>query len=227
MQTLVVQATDYGVWGDVMREQKSDESVYRFGYQGQFAELDEETGWSHFQLREYDAVIGRWMVVDPYRQYSSPDNGNGNNPVMNIDPSGGENPIYSSKGEFRGGDEFGLQGPAIIYDGEFTNGMSQIEILGNGGIWFDLYQFDYNNWAVQGKIYQHLRSLPARSDWDGFVTISEGVAWAKAHPGALQNPTADNMLYVNSATLDFGGLSESDFPQLNKPTDLNLFNWSG
>ena len=34
---LLVQSTDYGVWGDVMWEQKSDESAYRFGYQGQFA----------------------------------------------------------------------------------------------------------------------------------------------------------------------------------------------
>jgi RHS repeat-associated protein/uncharacterized delta-60 repeat protein len=89
-QTLVVQSTDYGAWGDVMREQKSDESVYRFGYQGQFAEKDEETGWSHFELREYDAVIGRWMVPDPFGQYWSPYMAMGNNPVNLIDPDGGQ-----------------------------------------------------------------------------------------------------------------------------------------
>ncbi len=64
-ETILVQATDYGVWGDVLREQKTDETIYRYGYQGQFAEKDEETGWSHFELREYDAVIGRWTAVDP------------------------------------------------------------------------------------------------------------------------------------------------------------------
>jgi hypothetical protein len=42
---------DYGVWGDVIQEQKTDKSDYRFGYQGQFAEKDEETGWHHFELR--------------------------------------------------------------------------------------------------------------------------------------------------------------------------------
>src|SRR5690606_16618266 len=89
MQTLVVQATDYGVWGDVMREQRSEESVYRFGYQGQFAERDEETGWSHFQLRGYDAVIGRWMVPDPYRQHWSPYLAMGNSPVNFFDADGG------------------------------------------------------------------------------------------------------------------------------------------
>jgi RHS repeat-associated protein len=85
----VSQATDYGVWGDVIREQKTDESFYRFGYQGQFAEKDEETGWNHFELREYDPVIGRWTAVDPNRQHPSPYVGNGNDPVNRLDMDGG------------------------------------------------------------------------------------------------------------------------------------------
>lgn len=88
--TFVAQATDYGVWGDVLREQKSDVlEKYRFGYQGQFAEKDEETGWNHFELREYDPVIGRWTVTDPYGQYWSPYTSVGNNPINSIDASGG------------------------------------------------------------------------------------------------------------------------------------------
>ncbi len=90
-QNLVVQATDYGVWGDVLREQKTDELLYkyRFGYQGQFAEKDEETGWNHFELREYDPVIGRWTAVDPKRQFFSPYVGMGNSPISGGDPDGG------------------------------------------------------------------------------------------------------------------------------------------
>jgi len=88
-QNLVVQASDYGVWGDVLREQKTDESEYRFGYQGQFAEKDEETGWNHFELREYDPVIGRWMSTDPYGQHWSPYLSMGNNPINLVDPDGG------------------------------------------------------------------------------------------------------------------------------------------
>jgi RHS repeat-associated protein len=87
--SLVTQATDYGVWGDVLREQKSDASKYRFGYQGQYAEKDEETGWNHFELREYDPVIGRWTAKDPYAQYWSPYLAMGNNPVSSSDPDGG------------------------------------------------------------------------------------------------------------------------------------------
>jgi RHS repeat-associated protein len=87
--TFVAQATDYGVWGDVLREQKTDESVYRYAYQGQFSERDLETGWSHFELREYDPVIGRWLVPDPARQYPSPYVAYGNNPISRIDSDGG------------------------------------------------------------------------------------------------------------------------------------------
>ena len=85
----VVQATDYGVWGDVIREQKSDIASYRYGYQGQFADKDDETGWNHFELREYDPVVGRWTSVDPKRIGWSPYIGMGNNPVSGTDPDGG------------------------------------------------------------------------------------------------------------------------------------------
>ena len=61
---------------------------YRYGYQGDFAEEDQETGWNHFEARDYDPVIGRWMRVDPLRQYWSPYLGMGNNPVGYVDKDG-------------------------------------------------------------------------------------------------------------------------------------------
>jgi RHS repeat-associated protein len=86
----VTQATDYYAFGSVMREQKTEEDArYRFGYQGQFAEKDEETGWSHFELREYDPIIARWLVPDPMRVEWSPYIAMGNNPIRLVDPDGG------------------------------------------------------------------------------------------------------------------------------------------
>lgn len=86
----VVQATDYGPWGDVLREQKKEpDDMYRWYYQGQYAERDEETGWNHFELRQYDAVIGRWTTVDPKRIGFSPYIGMANNPLKFTDPDGG------------------------------------------------------------------------------------------------------------------------------------------
>ncbi len=62
---------------------------YRFGYQGEFAEQDDETGWNAFELRMYDSKIGRWMATDPYGQHWSPYVGMGNNPINGVDPDGG------------------------------------------------------------------------------------------------------------------------------------------
>jgi RHS repeat-associated protein len=62
---------------------------YRYGYQGQYAEHDEETGFESFQLRLYNSRVGRWMSYDPEGQYDSPYVGMGNNPVSGVDPDGG------------------------------------------------------------------------------------------------------------------------------------------
>lgn len=85
----VTQATDYYAWGGMMREQATNTlEDYRYGYQGQFAEKNKETGWNHFEMREYDPLIGRWTAVDPEKQYSSPYLGMGNNPIKGIDKKG-------------------------------------------------------------------------------------------------------------------------------------------
>ncbi|EFK56015.1 RHS repeat-associated core domain-containing protein [Sphingobacterium spiritivorum] len=79
---------DYYPFGMVLR---SGGVEGRYGYQGQYAEKDGETGWNNFELRNYDAAIGRWLTVDPYGQYYSPYVGMGNNPVSGVDPNGGWN----------------------------------------------------------------------------------------------------------------------------------------
>ena len=66
------------------RDLKGD---YRYAYQGQ--EVDPETGKEAFELRLWDARIGRWLTTDPYGQFASPYLGMGNNPVRFIDPDGG------------------------------------------------------------------------------------------------------------------------------------------
>lgn len=43
---------------------------------------------THFEVRDYDPVIGRWMVPDPMRQYASRSVGMGNNWMNKVDPDG-------------------------------------------------------------------------------------------------------------------------------------------
>ena len=64
---------------------------YRYGYQGQYAEHDDETSFESFELRMYNSRVGRWLGTDPEGQYDSPYLGMGNNPVSGMDPTGGLN----------------------------------------------------------------------------------------------------------------------------------------
>ncbi|WP_131539021.1 RHS repeat domain-containing protein [Pedobacter nototheniae] len=86
-QADIVYYSDYYPFGSALTLANND---YRYGYQGQYAELDKETGWNNFDLRMYDPAIGRWMSTDPMGQYASPYVGMGNNPVDHVDPDGGE-----------------------------------------------------------------------------------------------------------------------------------------
>lgn len=82
-------ATDYYPFGWGMPgRQLTPSNQYRFGYQGQFAEKDEETGYNQFEARLYDSRLGRWLTTDPAGQYSSLYLGMGNSPFMRIDPDG-------------------------------------------------------------------------------------------------------------------------------------------
>ena len=86
--------TDYYPFGmpmpnrDFLFKTMDNGKRYRYAYQGQ--EVDPETGKEAFQLRLWDARIGRWLTTDPAKQYSSPYLGMGNNPMNGIDPDGGK-----------------------------------------------------------------------------------------------------------------------------------------
>jgi RHS repeat-associated protein len=104
----VMSYSDYYPYGMALRSATGSD-VYRYGYQGQFAEHDLETdidndgkGWNAFELRMYDSRIGRWMGVDPQRQHSSPYVAMGNNPVSGTDPTGGiDDFVFDENGQYK------------------------------------------------------------------------------------------------------------------------------
>jgi len=85
----IVAGGDYYPYGLAIEDRQINRDKYRFGYQGGYSEKDDETGWNHFELREYDPLIGRWTAIDPKRQFNTPYMGMGNNPVLGVDPDGG------------------------------------------------------------------------------------------------------------------------------------------
>lgn len=96
LRSNIVAGADYYPFGLPMENREITREDYRYGYQGQFAEKDKETGWNAFELRMYDARVARWTSKDPKGQFFSPYIGMGNNPVTGVDPDGGWNfPILS------------------------------------------------------------------------------------------------------------------------------------
>ncbi len=175
-----------------------------------------------YGARMYDPTIVRWMSTDPMAEKYypvSPYNYCANSPLNLVDPEG-MNPIYDKEGNFLGIDDKGLQGEAIVMEKEnFTLGMSNKSALGSR------YSGSLSK-EVEEKIQKHFSNLSSRPDYDGFVTISEGIAWAKSHPGALENLTPDNMLYVDASKLDFGDINVSDFKNgEGKDSEIHLFSW--
>ncbi|MEO1049325.1 MAG: LamG-like jellyroll fold domain-containing protein [Bacteroidota bacterium] len=75
---------------------------YRYGFQGEFAEEDSETGWNSFELRMYDAVIGRWLVRDPAFEFPSPYLALGNDPMNLVDPDGSTTRPINNKRRWKG-----------------------------------------------------------------------------------------------------------------------------
>lgn len=173
-----------------------------------------------FQLRLWDSRIGRWLTTDPAGQYVSPYLGMGNNPINGIDSDGGFfNPVYDKAGNFLGTTESGLQGEAIIMNAaDFTQGMVDVDALNVGTLFSDLS--NYGRFKFMEKGWGHWKSLNQRPDWDGIVTINEGVAWAKAHPNSDGNPS--DALYLDAAQLDFGSLSTSAFAYEGQKIKPNL-----
>jgi RHS repeat-associated protein len=79
----------YGLKIAALSSKAFDAPKNLYQYQGDYAEFDEESGYNEFELRDYDAQIGRFVQADPYRQFPSPYIGMMNNPINTIDKDGG------------------------------------------------------------------------------------------------------------------------------------------
>ena len=129
MRYLTLNSTDYYPFGMPMpNRQIVNGEPYRYGYQGEFAETDPETGKPAFQLRLWDARIGRWLTTDPAGQFSSPYLGMGNNPIVGVDPDGAwvkgagfwNNIFHSDKEIYMNDYGFTAQEAQTIIDGDVT-----------------------------------------------------------------------------------------------------------
>ncbi|SRX52234.1 RHS repeat domain-containing protein [Aequorivita sp. CIP111184] len=155
---VVIARTDYYPFGMPMPN-RNVQGSYRYGYQGEFAETDPETGMPAFELRLWDARIGRWLTTDPYEQHFSPYMGMGNNPISTVDPDGGcDDPPCWDNGDYNAGslDEVvitGSGGGSWGADGAITLGGFQSAFAGSTALYQQTYPefagMDYNQMVDQ------------------------------------------------------------------------------
>jgi len=82
---IAVSWTDFYPFGAAMPGRQS--GSYKFGLEGK--EQTEGNSWVNYELRMYNASLGRFTTTDPFGQFHSPYLANFNNPVSFSDPSGG------------------------------------------------------------------------------------------------------------------------------------------
>jgi len=129
-------------------------------------------------------------------------------------------PIYGTNGNFLGTDDQGLKGtPIVMKEENFKQGMSHKEALS--------YSEGIEGFESQEALQTYANTqanLKNRPDYDGFVTINEGVQWAKDHPNSTNSDNPLDALYLDSSKLDFGNLKSSDLVEGVKG-NVNLFDY--
>ena len=203
----------------------TDIGEYRYFFNGQEADNEVFAEMSNFgyEFRQYDSRLGRWWSIDPkWNEYPgvSPYVFCKGSPIVLMDPNGKESsPIYDLQGNFLGTDNEGLQGEKILmHKDHFKQGMDHNVAKITEAIDRSLYGVSAE---AEGRSSYHHDMLPNRPDWDGVVTIAEGIEWAKSHVFAKYAPTPDNTLYLDASKMDFGSLSVSNIG-LNEGEQKNV-----
>jgi RHS repeat-associated protein len=164
LQPELLSMTDYYPHGGVMPGQNYSNSFdYKFGYQGQYAEMDKESNESFFELRNYDAQIARFKTIDPNDQYHSPYLAMGNSHPNALDPDGG----FSISGMFIGAAAGAAVGVGIdLINRKNMSGEAMVATVGAG----------MALGALSGGYYKEIGKAMSQIDFEGFFYYTERIA---------------------------------------------------
>jgi RHS repeat-associated protein len=215
----IVGGADYYPFGMPISDREILDEKYRYGYQGEYAEKDLETGWNHFELREYDAIIGRWLIPDPNREFWSPYVAYGNDPVNTVDPRGGFTDPKPGDLNTAGTQQWGLNGTTgeygwsdILSEVTVTAPLSLTDnVSGYRGADIAAFSEGRTGWYLRGSGVANVRPIPQNPtkgtslyDCSGWVSYCVG----QYHPELakkLGGGTGDYEYYANKE----GGLRTS------------------
>jgi RHS repeat-associated protein len=194
---------------------------YRFGYQGQFSEYDDETGLNQFEARLYDNRIGRWLTTDPAHQFASPYLAMGNTPFVGVDPDG----------------RWKRKWQAIFWNTFYWGKVSYAKDKQEWGI----FKPDKNNGATVYRLFDAKFNVQLKGDFGidigiglkvadksiGYASLTSfNLARSRINIGALKTKTEDNF-GVGLSLLDSWG-TKDEVLRMEKEK-LNLFGvgWDG
>ncbi|MCW3074641.1 MAG: repeat-associated core domain protein [Flaviaesturariibacter sp.] len=176
-----------------------------YGYQGAFSEevSDFELNYNEFDLRTYDPQIGRWTGIDPYDEFASPYTGMGNDPISNVDPTGG----------FIGGALKGLFSGAVKGMGCWAPGAASAGISAGTSTLASVLSGAAASFSVAGAIQ-------ASGIYQSGAGLSEGVGGSNVTGGATNTTTAEGNNInttesINQQLNDESGAKAGDLPDEN------------
>ncbi|TSE03147.1 RHS repeat domain-containing protein [Aquimarina algiphila] len=133
-------------------------------YKYQSQELNENLGYNmyEFELRHYDATIGRFVTTDPYEQFMSPYLAMGNNPIVSFDPDGG----YCV--DANGNQIACPEGAGDLYDDVRDSETNHIEILDEAQVGGGSSEEESSSETASYGGSKGQKVLPAIGDLSGF-----------------------------------------------------------
>jgi len=170
-------------------------NAYRYGYQGQYSEKDDETNQNSFELRNYDGLLGRWMTTDPSGQHHSPYLAIGNSPVNSVDPNGGEDicPTCPTDGTYDGAINSNMGFTYNETDGLMLNTVEVSDI----GAGTRNYGGDYSGSFMDNTYYvmdQINQFNPIANGWDAFT----GYVYGRDRFGNSQSSFKTNLKFATT-----------------------------
>lgn len=201
---------------------------YRHGYQGQFAEKDEETGYDSFELRLYNSRIGRWTSFDPEGQFDSPYVGMGNNPVSGIDPDGGWG--LNGTGWATGGTRWVGQASRVAatagkYAAQAGMSIARAQGIGSAGPKQDRLRELRLNQRQNGSLDyipkiadSALLKFGYKPDKDGLLNLDEANYWYRNGQGVAMEVDASKLDLSFISVTDFDGAKVKTFQTVYNPT---------
>lgn len=214
----IAYAADYYPFGMPLPGREVIQENYRFKNSGEFAEHDEETGLTAFELRLLSRELARWLAPDPARQYASPYVAFGNNPVNRIDRDGGVDDWYTDADgnlhydpNVKSQADVDLRGGGEYIDEAFSDGVN--EYLPGGWVL-----------NLETREYKQLNFIPSFTEPLYPRSSIDGYDYKKAietlNENAESSPVGYCAKYVRLA-LEGGGLNTSGHPRSAK--DYNVF----